>query len=237
MIYRPPFDLISREELQETFLKDENILKEFMAACAFIGSLGRSLGVPRRTIATARFYFYRFFLHRPDLSRYPPKDVAMCALLIAGKAEETFNSIKKIIYAAIALLNQSTPANTNSSNSTASNIPPEQLNQWRQVIVGYEADILQALGFNFSPPEYFPPLIRLAGMMGEREEVVREAVELMDLMTMHPLILRYPPFYLTSAAVLGARQKLGRRHKLLPPPLNTQVDLNVISEILSYVIK
>jgi Cyclin, N-terminal domain len=227
MISRPPFDLISREELNETFLKDEKILKEFMDACIFIDALGKSLGVPRRTIATARFYFYRFFLRRPELTRYPPKDVAMCALLISGKAEETFNSIKKIIYAALSLLD----------TGTVKEIPSEQLNNWRQVIVGYEADMLQALGFNFCPPEYYPPLIRLVGMMGEGPDVINTSLQLLDLLTMHPLILRYPPYYVISAAVLGARDKLGRRKKPLPPPLYQYVDTSIVTEILSFIEK
>lgn len=230
MVFRPPFDLISRADLEQTFLKDEDKLKEFTAACAFIWDLGRSLGAPRRTVATARFYFYRFFLLRPDVTKYPPKDVAMCALLIAGKAEETFNSIKKIIYAAVSLLNKN---NTNNSNGE---VAGEQLKVWRQVIVGYEADMLQALGFNFCPPEYYPPLIRLGGMMGESKEVMQEAVCIIDKLTMHPLILCYPPYYLISAAILGAREKLGRRKKLLPPPLHLQVDPAIITtEILSFI--
>ena len=103
------------------------------------------------------------------------------------------------------------------------------------MVVSYEADILEALNFNFCPPEYFSPLLRLGNMMGERKGTLELAWKILDQMTLNPLILlRFPTYYLITAAISEARLREGRRRdKLLPPPLNHLVQFKYLEEILS----
>src|SRR5258708_17423953 len=197
-IVRPSFNFLTKEDLDSIVSSEKNFVPTLMKAAVFIDELARQLGLPRRTVATARFYLFRFYAHRnSSFKNYPPNDVAMCALLIAGKAEETFVSIKRILNAAILVLTP--PINTGdatkspsspytfSTVSLSDSISVEKFNEWRQVVVSYQADILEALNFNFCPPEYFSPLLRLGNMMGERKGTLELAWKILDQMTLHPL--------------------------------------------------
>jgi hypothetical protein len=243
-IVRPSFNFLTKDDLDSIISSEKDFVPILIKAATFIDELARQLGLPRRTVATARFYLFRFYIHKTSsFKEYPPNDVAMCALLIAGKAEETFVSIKRILNAAILALSPSTgttggksPAPHASSNaSPTDSISTEKFNEWRQVVISYESDILEALNFNFCPPEYFSPLIRLGKMMGERRATLEKAWKTLDQMTLHPLILlRFPTYYLISAAILEARILEGRRRdKLFPPPLNRILQTKYLEEILS----
>ena len=76
-----------------------------------INSLLKSYGSPLRTVATAQTYFHVFFHEQTHLEgreqRYPPMDIALTALLVASKAEETFKKIRAILSAAFIELNPS----------------------------------------------------------------------------------------------------------------------------------
>ena len=118
-IVRPSFNFLTKEDLDTIVSSEKNFVPTLMKAAVFIDELARQLGLPRRTVATARFYLFRFYAHRnSSFKSYPPNDVAMCALLIAGKAEETFVSIKRILNAAILVLTP--PINTDNASKSPS---------------------------------------------------------------------------------------------------------------------
>lgn len=75
---------------------------------------------PLRTVATAQAYFHVFFYEQQQRQgdagfgggeskrcQYPPMDIALTALLVASKAEETYKKIRAILSAAFLELNPS----------------------------------------------------------------------------------------------------------------------------------
>lgn len=63
-----------------------------------------SFSSPLRTIATGQLYFHLFFA-RHSMAKYPPLDIALTAVIVASKAEETFKKIRQILTAAFLILN------------------------------------------------------------------------------------------------------------------------------------
>ncbi|GAA5882578.1 hypothetical protein JCM16303_002053 [Sporobolomyces ruberrimus] len=150
--YRPyysPYEIDQLSRLQSTSKSQPDTalhrLNHFrQLACGYIERVGQRIGFPRRTIATAQSLYHRFHLHFP-LRDFSYQDVALSAILVASKLEDTLKKLRDIQIAGHQI------ANIMEGGTGQSEGDQSAQEAHRPQLIGIERLILQTVCFNFTP--------------------------------------------------------------------------------------
>jgi hypothetical protein len=194
---------------RELSLDEQTMLRE---ACQFMGYLARRIGLPRRTVLAARFYFYRYVaVMTRGVSDF--RDVGLGCLLIGAKAEETPVSIKRLLTAALYINKHSNSKGDKDGGAgeheLIKDIGEEQWQRWRHTVCALEGDILEGAGFTFCPPDYCGVLMRMGRTFEEGKEVMRIAFGLLDATSCTCALTTVPVHYLALACIVEGRKRKG----------------------------
>lgn len=198
-------------------------LQPLQEACVLIVRLSRALYFPFRTAATAMVYFQYFYArqslpHMALFERYPPKDLALTALFLAAKAEETHKKLVPFLQAAFIVLNP----NWNGGNVEDVRISEEH----RMHVTKYEHVILTTIDFHFHtihPHEIVAalvPFLTTTTNIAKDDERLSTMFNFLRECYLFPqIILAYPPEIVAFAGlrhVFGAisAEKLGLDSKM-----------------------
>eukprot|EP00252_Welwitschia_mirabilis_P018908 TRINITY_DN423_c0_g1_i3.p1 TRINITY_DN423_c0_g1~~TRINITY_DN423_c0_g1_i3.p1 ORF type:complete len:221 (-),score=36.47 TRINITY_DN423_c0_g1_i3:9-671(-) len=131
-------------------LKKETYFRK--SYCTFLQDLGMRLKVPQVTIATAIVFCHRFFLCQSHAKndRYT---VATACMFLAGKVEETPQSLKNVILTSYEIRNKKDPAALQRIKQK------EVYEQQKELVVLSERVVLATLGFDLNVHHPYKPLV------------------------------------------------------------------------------
>ncbi|GMM32912.1 Ctk2 protein [Saccharomycopsis crataegensis] len=134
--------------LQKKTIPDYQTYKQRIShVLSFLLSLTRLLKFPSRTLESAMLYYQRYYLFN-HFSTSSNIDVAIAALFIASKNEDTIKKLRDIIAIANPLRNA---PNTN-----------EAIEENKKVILNFEKKMLETISFDFRTYHIDELLIRIA---------------------------------------------------------------------------
>lgn len=183
---------------------------------------------PFRTIASAQLYFHLFYArHTPPT--HPPMDIALTALLVASKGEETGKKIRHLLAAAFLTLHPT---------FTGTTVDVKIVEEHRLRITQYEHLVLEAIGYNFATRHAHQVLAALSRTLHLSSGSAVEAFEFCRQAYMTVLVLCYPPEFIAVAAVIWMRRRQRRKlHKSEMAPLRRLTDgrLEQVEKIIEFV--
>lgn len=150
------------------------------------------------------------------MKRYPPMDMALTALLVASKAEETYKKIRQILTAAVTLLNPS---------AQVDQVDGAIVEEHRRRVVALEEGLLTTIGFNLdSHPHAHEALLELARELKlyNTPNMLHSALRMLNRMYLTDLVICYTPMQLAGAALKEAMDEMNfSRRNLLWQLTNT----------------
>ncbi|PJF18095.1 hypothetical protein PSACC_02093 [Paramicrosporidium saccamoebae] len=167
-------------------------------ACDFIAKVARRLNFPYRTIASAQLYFHLFFSLHPHTD-YPSMDIALTTLLVASKAEETFQRIQQILVAAYRTLNPQAEGKV------------RIIEEHRVRVTQYEHLVLEAIDYNFAVRHAHEVLARIGAELDLTSESMSSAFRFCKDCYYTPIVLCYPPEFIAAAAIIWMRTAEGSK--------------------------
>ena len=177
---------------------------------------------PFRTMASAQLYFHLFFT-KYAMNEYPHMDIALTALLVASKAEETYKKIRQILAAAFLTLNPT---------FSGTDLDVKIVEEHRARVTQYEHTLLEAIEFNFAIRHAHEVLARLCKTLGIVEKVALEAFEFCQQCYRTPMILCFPPEHIVLAGILKSEGR-SRRIEGWANKYNVSLtDLNQLTQLV-----
>lgn len=207
MLEPPPVQLLPESLLPKPDGQASVQQQQLQRGAQFIEQVCRKLRFPIRTTATAQAFYHRYCAHEhgdtvdgdgeEEEEDGTPTDIALTAILVAAKAEETYRRIRDILTAAFLLDHPEWPEGQ----------PVEISEEARRGVVRYEEAMLQAINYQFARVSPYNVLVGMArGELGNRDaRVLRHAWSTMQSLHLTPAILVYPVAYLALACIIGAR--------------------------------
>lgn len=179
-------------------IKQEELLERQREAAKFIMRVASFMEFPCRTMSTAVHLLFAFYsVH--SLRDFPvPNDIALTAIFLACKIEETFKKIKDILEAAFRV--------SNPQHMGEVEIPEEL----RMRVVMYEDEMLQAIEYNFNRPCPFYVLARVCRTLKLKQDTMLLAWDTLLKLHLEPLVSEYPLAYLCVACIISARLSMGK---------------------------
>lgn len=138
--------------LHNQTIPDYSIYKQRISQVVnFLSNLTKTLKFPTRTLASAMLYYQKYYLYN-NFSTAANLDVAVCALFLASKNEDTIKKLRDIVFAANPL--------RNISNSN------EAVEENRKLVLTIEKKMLETIGFDFRTYHVDEILIKIAKTLG-----------------------------------------------------------------------
>jgi hypothetical protein len=178
--------------------KDKDFEKQRRESCNFIARVARRLNFPYRTIASAQLYFHLFFSLHPHTD-YPPMDIALTTLLVASKAEETFQRIRQILVAAYRTLHPQAEGEV------------RIIEEHRVRVTQYEHLVLEAIDYNFAVRHAHEVLAGIGAELELTAESMASAFRFCKDCYYTPIVLCYPPEFIAAAAIVWMRMTEGKK--------------------------
>ena len=151
--------------IKDGLTAEEEALKR-RKTCRFIEEAGRVLRLPRVSISTAMVFFHRFFA-KHSFQEHDRFEVAMAAIVLAAKTEESPKRLNVVILECYQLkarglqagrisqqqvTSPSPPTSTSITTTTGTNLDPkgEEFEKLKERILLLERVILHTIGFELS---------------------------------------------------------------------------------------
>lgn len=181
-------------------------------ASVFISQLGKRLGLPFYTIATAQYYFQYFFCNY-SLKTYSymviyvtyMQDIGIVCILVASKSEGTHKRIRQILAMAFLILNPS---------FKGSDLDVEIVEEHRKKIIQYESQLLQLIQFDFDIIHGHFWMIKWMKELNLPVEMARKSWDFISLCYYNLSCVLYPPSVLAMAAIDSSSGALPRVLKI-----------------------
>ncbi|KAJ3240804.1 hypothetical protein HDU81_002657 [Chytriomyces hyalinus] len=167
-----------------------------------IAQLAILLKLPQTATATAQTLFIRFFALTPSdgPETYPPNDVALACLFLAGKVEECNRPIRAIVNVYFAL-----KIYLDSGKTAAGfvDIPLDTYNDYKDAIIRNETHILARLGFNVHvqhPHGFMVNYLQSLGLAANKE-LAQFCWNCLNDIIRTPVVVYYQPNVIACAAI------------------------------------
>lgn len=126
---------------------------------------------PLRTTATSQLYFHLFYANNSNSMKvYPPLDIALTAVFVACKAEETVRKIREILAAAFIILNP---------GFRGAEVEIRIVEEHRRKVTQYEDLVLEAIKYNFTVTHGYKHLLEIGRHFKQPEAIMKSAFEYM----------------------------------------------------------
>ncbi|KAJ2125071.1 RNA polymerase II C-terminal domain kinase beta subunit [Coemansia sp. RSA 1822] len=152
--------LSSSGETDRTELLAHPSMVSATKSCILAKEVGRSLGFPARTIATAQLLVHRVHIFQPTVS-VSSSDLGAACLLVAAKMEETIKRVRDILAHTYLLF--ATPVGTAFEPHA---VPASVTDKMRHAVLAAEQTVLDAIGFDFRTAHPHLLFVKLAQMAG-----------------------------------------------------------------------
>ncbi|KAJ2727761.1 RNA polymerase II C-terminal domain kinase beta subunit [Coemansia sp. D1744] len=150
--------LSSSETTDRTELLAHPSMVSATKSCILAKEVGRSLGFPARTIATAQLLVHRVHIFQPS-STASSSDLGAACLLVAAKMEETIKRVRDILAHTYLLF--ATPVGTEFEPHS---VPASVTDKMRHSVLAVEQTVLDAIGFDFRTAHPHLLFVKLAQM-------------------------------------------------------------------------
>ncbi|KAH3767409.1 cyclin family protein [Pelomyxa schiedti] len=189
-----------REILEAVYQKSGNVKEEIAlrrSTCAFLQEAGMALKFPQNTIATAIVYFHRFFA-RVSILSYDRYSLAISALFLAGKVEETTSKLKDVVCSTYRMLHK-TDLKVNSAEFV----------EERDKILSTEQLLLQRLAFDLTVDHPYKTLMKYVKKINGNRQLAQVAWNFINDSLRTTLCLQFPSQHIATAALYLASRVLG----------------------------
>ncbi|KAJ2497793.1 RNA polymerase II C-terminal domain kinase beta subunit [Coemansia sp. RSA 1972] len=149
---------LSSETTDRTELLAHPSMVSATKSCILAKEVGRSLGFPARTIATAQLLVHRVHIFQPSVS-VSSSDLGAACLLVAAKMEETIKRVRDILAHTYLLF--ATPVGTAFEPHA---VPASVTDKMRHSVLAAEQTVLGAIGFDFRTAHPHLLFVKLAQM-------------------------------------------------------------------------
>jgi len=198
-----PSYLFSKEALNDTPTAKAGVDAEVeknnrIFACELIAQAGMMLRLPQASISTTQIILHRFY-YRKSMKEYPPLRVAMTALFLATKVEESARKIRDILNVFDRLLKKRQGLALDLLDATS-----QRYARWRGQMKAMELVMLKELGYILyvdHPHKFFLHYINCLNL--DREVAQRAWNFLNDSMRTN-ICLRFRPEVVATAAIFLA---------------------------------
>ena len=209
--------------------------EEHVSTVQFLQQVCRRLRFPIRTLSTACSFYHLYYNHHKhaDINGANPSDIALTAILLAAKTEETYKRIREILQAALVV-----------SNPEFEGKPVDIHEETRVAVVKLEETLLECIEFKFNTRLCLFKQLVLIGSVKLRNgrETMRKAWASLVTLHCYPVIICYPGAYLAIACILYARTCMKKDIKkeleyMEEMAMDKQIVETIISIISLYVTK
>lgn len=198
----PPSPAFAVVELDTKVLPNE----EHVNTVQFLQRVCRRLRFPIRTLSTACSFYHLYYQHNNNNSNNGanPSDIALTAILLAAKTEETYKRIREILQAALVV-----------SNPEFEGKQVDIHEETREAVVKLEETLLECIGFKFNTRLCLFKQLVLIGSVKLRNgrETMRKAWESLVYLHCYPVVISFPGAYLAIACILHARVSMKKDTK------------------------
>jgi CTD kinase subunit beta len=200
--------------------------EEHIITVKFMQHVCRRLRFPIRTLSTACLYYHTFWAKRAGDSTNP-SDIALTAILLASKTQETYKRIREILQAALI-----------ESEPEFAGQAVEIREETRAAVVKLEESLLECIDYKFGERMcLFRQLVVIGSVqLRNGRETMRRAWEVMVMLHGHPIVLACPGAYLVLACIMHTRASMNKdTHKELKYIESMRMNRRIVDRLVSHI--
>ncbi|KAG8844521.1 hypothetical protein FRB96_003023 [Tulasnella sp. 330] len=197
--YFTPSEVAYLSEKQRGKLTESQEDRARQQAMSFIEAVGSQMGYPRKTIATAQTFYYRFHLFFPlkDFNYY---DVTMACMYVSTKLHDTLKKPRDILMTSYAVRFPELAAKVKVVGGEVE-MDHNVVENDRRRMIAIERLILEMICFNFGTRMSFSYVIKIGRALGCSKDLTKLAWHLAVDSHRTLIPLQYPPHTIALACV------------------------------------